>query len=171
MGFKSKYALREHQVSHQEKTLKCEIPKCECMFVNKATMWRHIKKVHGKRELKFPCEHCTRVFDANAKLKTHIDIVHLGKKPYKCDLCDYDAAYSQTLREHKDTVHFGVMFTCSYPNCNKQMNRRCNLNKHMKTAHQMPLPSEIKAPKKRIVVDSWQMTPPPRKKVKKEDAK
>ena len=51
------------------------------------------------------------------------------------------------------------------------MNRRCNLNKHMKTAHQMPLPSEIKAPKKRIVVDSWQMTPPPRKKVKKEDAK
>ena len=69
------------------------------------------------------------MFDQPYKLKNHIAVVHRGERPYKCDQCDQTFCYSNALKEHKDTIHEGVMFTCQY--CSKQMNRIANLNKHM----------------------------------------
>ena len=35
-----------------------------------------------------PCNQCEASYDRAGKLKNHIDVIHLGLKPYKCTQCD-----------------------------------------------------------------------------------
>ena len=57
------------------------------------------------------------------------------------------------MREHVETIHENVMYHCEVPGCSKQMNRKANIDKHMKTAHGIPLPNERNPPKKKIIID------------------
>ena len=93
------------------------------------------------------------MFEEMCKMKRHLAVVHRGERPFKCDQCDQSFAYNNGLREHRETIHEGIMFTCSVPGCGKQMNRIANLNKHMKTSHGIPLPAELKPMRRRIVVE------------------
>ena len=93
------------------------------------------------------------MFLAPTQLKSHKAAVHGAEKPFKCKHCDYEAAYRNRLNHHINSVHKNVMFECIVPGCGKQMNEKGNMDKHMKTAHGIPLPSERKPLKKKIFID------------------
>ena len=40
-------------------------------------------------------------------MKTHVASVHEGKKPFKCDMCDYSFSLKNTMKRHVMTVHGG----------------------------------------------------------------
>ena len=154
-GFKDEIFLKDHKDVHLPKTIKCIFDNCECMFSSKARLSNHLSVMHKKSRMakNFKCEECPKSFNQNCKLQNHIKAVHLGERNFKCDQCDFDAAYKNTLIEHVATVHEGVMYECEIPGCGKQMNRKANINKHMKTAHGIPLPHERIMPKKRKYID------------------
>ena len=152
--FKSEKYLQEHKITHSAKTIKCIFDNCDYMFATEGKLRAHVRQTHRKKKTqKFYCDECAKVCKSTAKLKEHIRVVHRGERPFKCDKCDFDAAYRQTLREHIETIHEGVMFHCEVPGCGKQMNRKANINKHMKTAHGIPLPNERKPPKQKKYID------------------
>ena len=129
-AFTSDYRLNEHKQTHLVYDILCPVKDCGCKFPTKHKLASHMTASHKKKkEKKFKCEECGKMFDQPYKLKNHIAVVHRGERPYKCDQCDQTFCYSNALKEHKDTIHEGVMFTCQY--CSKQMNRIANLNKHM----------------------------------------
>ena len=154
-GFKYEALLKSHKESHLPKTIKCIFENCECMFVSKARLNAHLSRIHKKsvKDKRFYCDECPKVTKTKPLLNQHIKVVHRGERPFKCPKCDYDAAYKVTLNEHIATVHEGVMFHCKVPGCGKQMNRIANINKHMKTAHGIPLPNERAPPKKKQYLD------------------
>ena len=146
--FKSEHRLKEHKVTHLPKTIKCIFENCDCMFVSEGKLKAHIRVIHTqKKNTILHCEVCSKVFTRTSNLNAHIRKVHQGERPFKCDKCEFDTAYRTVLKEHKETVHDGVMYYCEVPGCGKQMNRIANINKHMKTAHGIPLPNERKSPK------------------------
>ena len=50
------------------------------------------------------CEYETK----NQCLKRHIESVHEGIKPFKCNMCEYETATNQSLKRHKNSVHKGI---------------------------------------------------------------
>ena len=78
-------------------------------------------------------------------------VVHEGLKDLKCDLCDFESGHWETIRQHKQTIHEGIMYHCDYPGCSKQMNRKGNLDQHKKTAHGIARIREAN-PQKKIII-------------------
>ena len=146
--------LNTHKLIHMPKTIKCPIDKnCETMFGSQKLLKSHIRYCHSRKKEKIKCEKCPKEYRCKTTLKIHIKAVHLGEKPYKCNQCDYECAWPATMREHKETIHENIMFKCEISGCTKQMNRKANINKHMKTAHGIPLPNERNPPKKKIIMN------------------
>ena len=50
------------------------------------------------------CMQCGKMFKRKGYLAEHMRI-HLGVKPYKCELCDYRATQSGCLARHMKTKH------------------------------------------------------------------
>ena len=151
-GFKTPAKLEDHKAVHMERTHKCTVPGCDKYFPRDKDMRRHVKKWHFKREKNYKCNQCTKEFYQPGQLLQHQRGVHLGLKDFKCDLCDFEAAYHNTLREHILTIHEGVMYRCDYPGCTKEMNRKGNLDAHKKSAHGILRINERNPPKK-ILLD------------------
>ena len=40
-------------------------------------------------------------------MKTHAASVHEGKKPFKCDICDYRCSLKGSMKTHVSSVHEG----------------------------------------------------------------
>ena len=38
-------------------------------------------------------------------MKTHVKSVHEGKKPFKCDICDYNFSQKGDMKRHVESVH------------------------------------------------------------------
>ena len=61
-------------------------------------------------------------------MKTHVAHVHEGKKPFKCDLCDYSCSQKDTMKRHVVLVHEEKKpFKCDI------CDYRCSLKGTMKT--------------------------------------
>ena len=146
--------LKSHSDVHLSKTIKCTVDGCECMFASIRQLNRHILVCHvtkkKKKEKNHICDQCPKNFPNKRKLISHKAAIHNGPKPFKCKECDYECAYSNTMRQHVKSVHLNIMYDCIVPGCGKQMNEKGNMDKHMKTAHGIPLPSEQQNPRKRI---------------------
>ncbi|CAH0557580.1 unnamed protein product [Brassicogethes aeneus] len=54
---------------------------------------------------KFSCERCSKTFPSMVRLKNHIKMFHLGKLPFKCDICYLEYAtrtdYDLCVKGHK----------------------------------------------------------------------
>ena len=40
-------------------------------------------------------------------LNKHVASVHKGKKPFKCDICDYSCSQKQQMKQHVEKKHDG----------------------------------------------------------------
>ena len=158
-AFTSEQRMLSHRNTHLEKTIKCTVEGCKSMFSANSLLKSHIRSCHNERvvlkrkERNHKCNECSMAFHMPAQLKSHKAAVHGGEKPFKCQHCDYEAAYRARMNHHINSVHKNVMFECIVPGCGKQMNEKGNMDKHMKTAHGIPLPSERKPEKKKIFID------------------
>ena len=84
------------------------------------------KKAHA-------CDQCESSFDSPAKLKIHIDSVHLGLKPHKCSQCDEAFGYKAQLTRHIKSVHENA-FVC--PTCNKAFRGNDKMEDHIAAVHE-----------------------------------
>ena len=88
------------------------------------------------KKKKFPCdfENCTKSFDKRSALQKHIDSVHLGLKPYKCDICDKAFGRKGTLKTHVKTVHNNEKpFKCD--KCGECFGLKQTLERHLASKH------------------------------------
>ena len=50
-----------------------------------------------KEARKFKCEICSNGFFARGKLEQHVTVVHEGKKPFKCEMCDFTSGHKSYI--------------------------------------------------------------------------
>ena len=163
--FKSERLMLSHRAIHLERTIKCTVEGCECMFSTTIKLKSHINKCHilknvmKKKEKRYMCGQCFKKFKTKMDLKSHQAAIHYGEKPYKCEHCDFEGAYKDTIKRHMNSVHLNIMFECIVPGCGRKTNEKGNMDKHMKSAHGIPLPNERKPKKGRIIIDDESTLP------------
>ena len=151
-SFATDLMLNEHKMIHLSKTILCPVVECGLKVATELKLRQHTHNCHKKKkELKHHCHECPKIYDQQGKLKLHVAVVHRGERPFKCVKCDFTATAPNTLREHKQTVHEGVMFPCKY--CSKQFNRISTLNTHAKSFHGILKPAERNAIRRKILIE------------------
>ena len=69
----------------------------------------------------------------------HIAAIHEGKKPFKCDTCDYSCSEKGSMKKHVSSVHEGKKsFKCEV--CNSSCSEKSNLNQHVALVHEVRKP-------------------------------
>jgi hypothetical protein len=56
-------------------------------------------------------------------------------KKYRCDECPTSYDHPKNLREHKQTKHRRIRYTCDYPGCKKSVAQKKNLARHKVAKH------------------------------------
>ena len=94
--------------------------------------------VTEQKEKPFPCSQCPYSFVSNAKLKYHIDSVHLGIKQFECSFCDYSCARKANLKRHIEVKHENNKSSEPYEctKCDETFSAKSYLRVHFKVAHE-----------------------------------
>ena len=114
-------------------------PRFRCDFCvyeanRKATIQRHVKKMHT-----FACQKCPYVGEDNMDLKSHINDTHKQpiKMTFSCGECDYTGKCERHLNSHirlahpKDEAEIDEkLFPCE--DCDYVGRKKCNLMTHIK---------------------------------------
>ena len=68
-------------------------------------------------EKTYPCKYCNKKFnmmesvnghvyiDREENLKSHVESVHKGNKPYNCDICCKQFQFISFMKQHTESVH------------------------------------------------------------------
>ena len=84
------------------------------------------------------CTFCKVHFQRFSLLRQHIVSVH-GKKPHKCEKCEYSFAKMYDLKHHTTTVHEGKKpHKCCY--CESSFSSNYGLKRHTTTVHEKQKP-------------------------------
>ena len=127
-SFKVKKSLKRHiaLVHEGKKPFQCNT--CKFSFLSKQDLEVHTELVHA------PCGICGKVFQFKQNLKRHIETVHEGKKPFKCNLCEFSSASSYGLDCHEKSIHLlEKPFKCD--TCEACFGLESNLKRHIISAH------------------------------------
>ena len=106
--------IKKDKMENLIKDSYCEL--CSLQFGNKKVFDMHKSIVHGiaikikeepvsfenktKAEKKIiQCSICEATFASGRNLKMHIDSIHKGKKPYKCNTCDSSFSDKSKLKQ------------------------------------------------------------------------
>ena len=81
------------------------------------------------------CKLCGKSFADPSYLKTHISVVHEGRKDYKCNSCDKSFPLKVSLKIHIQDVHENSAdLKCDY--CGKLFNVKEYLKQHIRRIHE-----------------------------------
>ena len=69
-------------------------------------MKSHVASVHEGKK-PFKCDICDYSCSQKGHMKTHVESVHEGKKSFKCDICDYSCSQKSGMKTHVESVHEG----------------------------------------------------------------
>ena len=108
-GFGYKHLFDRHIKLKHDKIpytpYQCTICKKEFSGVNgKRNMNQHVAVVHEGKK-PFECELCNACFSKKVGLETHISMVHDGNKSFECNLCQFATATENNLKAHVKSVH------------------------------------------------------------------
>ena len=95
------------------------------------------------------CKPCGKSFHSEQQLKIHNVQWHqcsltFAPKPntiFKCEHCDRIFGHRGQFKEHVDSVHLNIKYTCEV--CQKSFKRFRNLKAHKRVAHPEPENTEI----------------------------
>ena len=142
--FKNEHLLKLHRLRHLEvdipNAFKCDIEGCDKAFGKARSLKDHIKNSHVGKVRKHKCDYCPMMFHCPSNKKEHINTIHLNKKDFKCDQCDFATARRGQLRVHIKSIHDGLLFSCDYPGCSKSYNLKGNLDAHKQRVHKIKRP-------------------------------
>ena len=68
-------------------------------FPTAASFKRHIESVHEGKR-PYKCDHCELRFEEKSKMKNHVSVVHDKQKSFNCGSCDAKFATKTNLKEH-----------------------------------------------------------------------
>ncbi|CAH1996993.1 unnamed protein product [Acanthoscelides obtectus] len=131
--FKNSKQLRNHKITHQDKTKKSQhiCQECSKQFADKRHLRIHNDVVH-KRLKPFLCNFCGYKGPSKSSLKMHIR-QHTGEKPFECDVCSYTTSDHNSLRRHKFRHTGHKPYKCSY--CSYACIQSSTYKTHLKTKH------------------------------------
>nr|CAH7755591.1 unnamed protein product [Callosobruchus chinensis] len=131
--FKNSKQLRNHKITHQEKTKKSlhRCQDCSKHFTDKRHLRIHNDVVHKKIK-PFLCNFCGYKGPSKSSLKMHIR-QHTGEKPFECDVCSYTTSDHNSLRRHKFRHTGHKPYKCSY--CSYACIQSSTYKTHLKTKH------------------------------------
>ena len=107
---------------------------CGRRYVKMKQLKDHMR-VHSKTylEAKSMCNICGKEFRSNVSLKSHVDIIHNGRRDYPCDRCGKLFTRYNTLKTHRK-IHDDIkQFECIF--CNSSYREKRNLVNHIQKNH------------------------------------
>ena len=82
------------------------------MVLIQSNIKRHLASVHEGKK-PFKCDICDYICSQKMDMNRHIASVHEGKKPFKCVICDYSCSQKGNMSTHVASVHEGTKpFKC-----------------------------------------------------------
>ena len=75
-------------------------------YTGQSWLKSHVETVHEGKR-PFKCKYCEKSFGIKDTLKIHTEAVHDGLRPYACDSCDHAFYSKQYLRKHVESIHEG----------------------------------------------------------------
>ncbi|XP_072387720.1 uncharacterized protein [Diabrotica undecimpunctata] len=132
-AFKNSKQLRNHKLTHKEKTQKLVhiCSECSKKFSDKRQLRIHQDVVHKKLR-PFLCNFCGYKGSSRSSLKMHVR-QHTGEKPFSCNVCSYTTSDHNSLRRH-NLRHTGQKpYKCSY--CSYACIQSSTYKTHLKTKH------------------------------------
>lgn len=93
----------------------------------------NLKKNNSKKNKKYICE-CGKIFSTRENKKLHYINVHLNKKPYRCDYCNFEFSHRNGKKYHERVFHTFI-FPYNCKDCLMSFASNSALNYHIKTKH------------------------------------
>lgn len=84
------FSTRTKLNEHKKKSLDCCTKQYNCTTCDKAFITKFKLKLHVRshtKETPFECKICLKKFRFASNVNRHVDVIHKGLKPFKCDFC------------------------------------------------------------------------------------
>ena len=99
---------------------------------------QHVVSVHEGKK-PFKCDICDFSCSLRHNMKRHVALVHEENNPFKCDICDFSSAQRNVLKVNVASVHEGDKpFNCDI--CNYCLSKRDKLKRRVASVHEEKKP-------------------------------
>lgn len=97
----------------------------------------HMASHNNPNPYKFVCNHCGKKYRDKTVFQSHLNVQHLGIRPFKCTDCDKSFGRMSTLQTHK-RMHSGVKpHICTVKGCDRAYVYGVDLKRHLWGQHRI----------------------------------
>jgi KRAB domain-containing zinc finger protein len=114
--------LEDEHSDMPDKKFKCTYEECTYTAAKKVYLYNHIKQLHKKDEHTQKCDRCDKTFAYANALTRHVELVHLGLRPFVCEKCGKGYVTQSLLTEHQAKP------TCNHGGVRQYKCERCDLD-------------------------------------------